>query len=248
MATQITTKNLSLVNYRTVPVVTTEMLALLYKTEQKYIRQNYSRNENRFVSGKHFYKVENEELNQLRASQRGLQISPKTRSLILWTERGAARHAKMLETDQAWDVFEQLEDCYFNLKESKHLTCKTKSLPGKLTIEQQEAIKQLVINRGRSVPQEHQGKATITLWSALKSHFGCSYKEIPEDNFTEALSLTARVPIEGEFIGRASSQNTFPAISGRIVLDYADGSVTRTEVVASNCFIGDIETLLGCVP
>lgn len=43
-----------------------------------------------------------------------MKISPKTRSLILWTERGAARHAKMLETDQAWDVFEKLEDCYFS--------------------------------------------------------------------------------------------------------------------------------------
>ncbi len=39
---------------------------------------------------------------------------PKARSLILWTERGAARHAKMLETDQAWEVFEKLEDCYFS--------------------------------------------------------------------------------------------------------------------------------------
>ncbi|HBN7434245.1 TPA: hypothetical protein L3523_003754 [Escherichia coli] len=46
-----------------------------------------------------------------------MQISPKTRSLILWTERGAARHAKMLETDQAWEVFEKLEDCYFNKKQ-----------------------------------------------------------------------------------------------------------------------------------
>ncbi|EDX9917141.1 ORF6N domain-containing protein, partial [Salmonella enterica] len=26
----------------------------------------------------------------------------------------AARHAKMLETDQAWEVFEKLEDCYFS--------------------------------------------------------------------------------------------------------------------------------------
>ncbi|EPT6592756.1 phage antirepressor Ant, partial [Escherichia coli] len=50
----------------------------------------------------------------LQPSLRGLQISPKARSLILWTERGAARHAKMLETDQAWDVFEKLEDCYFS--------------------------------------------------------------------------------------------------------------------------------------
>ncbi|EDE8442018.1 phage antirepressor Ant, partial [Salmonella enterica subsp. enterica serovar Pomona] len=35
----------------------------------------------------------------------------------LWTERGAARHAKMLETDQAWEVFEKLEDCYFSRSE-----------------------------------------------------------------------------------------------------------------------------------
>ncbi|EJY7180079.1 ORF6N domain-containing protein, partial [Salmonella enterica] len=28
-----------------------------------------------------------------------------------------ARHAKMLETDQAWEVFEKLEDCYFSQKQ-----------------------------------------------------------------------------------------------------------------------------------
>ena len=43
-----------------------------------------------------------------------MTIARNVRSLILWTERGAARHAKMLETDQAWEVFERLEDCYFS--------------------------------------------------------------------------------------------------------------------------------------
>ncbi|EPT5719074.1 hypothetical protein ACVRGF_005332, partial [Escherichia coli] len=43
----------------------------------------------------------------------------------------------------------------------------------------------------------------ITMWSSLKSHFGCSYKEISEEQFTEALSLAARVPLEGEFIGKS---------------------------------------------
>ena len=37
--------------------------------------------------------------------------------MILWTELGAARHAKMLDTDQAWDIFEQLEDCHFHRQE-----------------------------------------------------------------------------------------------------------------------------------
>lgn len=42
-----------------------------------------------------------------------MQISSKARSLYLWTERGAARHAKMLETDEAWSFFEKMEDAYF---------------------------------------------------------------------------------------------------------------------------------------
>lgn len=78
-----------------------------------------------------------------------------------------------------------------------------KALPGKITKEQQEAIKQLVMSRGQSLPKEKQAKAMITMWSSLKSHFGCSYKEIREEQFTEALSLAARVPLEGEFIGKS---------------------------------------------
>lgn len=83
-----------------------------------------------------------------------------------------------------------------------------KALPGKITIEQQEAVKQLVMNRGKALPKENQAKAIITMWSALKTHFGCSYKEINEDQFTDALSLAARVPIEGEFLGK---QEALPA-------------------------------------
>lgn len=75
-----------------------------------------------------------------------------------------------------------------------------KTLPGKITADQQEAIKQLVLSRGKALPKENQGKAMITLWSSLKSHFGCSYKEISEEQFTEALSIAARVPLEGELI------------------------------------------------
>ncbi|EKL8057730.1 ORF6N domain-containing protein [Salmonella enterica] len=117
MTIQLAVESLVIVTYSNVPVITTELLAKLYETEEKHIRQNFKRNECRFIAGKHFFKVSGSELDDLRTSQRGLQISPKTRSLILWTERGAARHAKMLETDQAWEVFEKLEDCYFNQKQ-----------------------------------------------------------------------------------------------------------------------------------
>ncbi|HHV1735446.1 TPA: P22AR C-terminal domain-containing protein [Escherichia coli] len=124
MTTQISVETLSPITHNQIPVITTELLAQLYGAEGKNIQNNYARNAERFIEGKHFFKVAGDALKNLRValnysqnlqpSLRGLQISPKARSLILWTERGAARHAKMLETDQAWDVFEKLEDCYFS--------------------------------------------------------------------------------------------------------------------------------------
>ncbi|EOV4623021.1 ORF6N domain-containing protein, partial [Escherichia coli] len=124
MTTQISVETLSPITYNQIPVITTELLAQLYGTEAIRIQQNHKRNSDRFVEGKHFFKVVGEELKNLRLSLRESQISPKTRSLILWTERGAARHAKMLETDQAWEVFEKLEDSYFNKYEKERATGK----------------------------------------------------------------------------------------------------------------------------
>ncbi|EPU3893537.1 ORF6N domain-containing protein, partial [Escherichia coli] len=103
-------------------VVTTETLARGYGTETIRIRQNHHENKVRFVEGKHFFKVEGESLRELKhrvALNYSVKIARNVRSLTLWTERGAARHAKMLETDQAWAFFEKLEDSYFRQKEQQ---------------------------------------------------------------------------------------------------------------------------------
>ncbi len=102
------------VQYQNIPVITTNLLANLYGTTAHSLTKNHRSNADRFVAGKHYFKISGQELISLQVTFRALQISAKTRALILWTERGAARHAKMLETDQAWEVFEKLEDCYFN--------------------------------------------------------------------------------------------------------------------------------------
>lgn len=114
----ISAETLSVITHCNVPVVTSELLARLYGTDVNNIKVNFTRNADRFVEGKHFYKAVGDDLKNLRVTLSNSQnpVSPKTRSLILWTERGAARHAKMLETDQAWEVFEKLEDCYFSQK------------------------------------------------------------------------------------------------------------------------------------
>ncbi|MGQ7950978.1 phage antirepressor N-terminal domain-containing protein [Providencia huashanensis] len=90
-----------------------------------------------------------------------------------------------------------------------------KQIAGRITSEQQEAIKQLVLNRGKALPKEKQAKAMITMWSSLKSHFGCTYKEIDSDKFTEALSLAARVPLEGEYLPKQAELPTL-----KLEIDY----------------------------
>ena len=115
MAVQISVENLSPVTYNQIPVITTELLAHLYATKIKNISDNFLNNTTRFMPGKHYFKIEKNELREFKNRPETIGLVGKNaRSLILWTERGAARHAKMLETDRAWEVFEKLEDCYFS--------------------------------------------------------------------------------------------------------------------------------------
>lgn len=135
-APRVSAESLAVIRFQNLPVITTELLAQLYGTDQNRIHTNFRRNEDRFVEGKHFFKLEGEALREFKQSLTVFKtvsddpltvlktvsaddeiVSPNTRNLTLWTERGAARHAKMLETDQAWDVFERLEDCYFSQRQ-----------------------------------------------------------------------------------------------------------------------------------
>ncbi|EEI8006958.1 ORF6N domain-containing protein [Salmonella enterica] len=142
MTTQINADNLSPITHNQIPVITTELLAQLYGTEPVRIRQNHHENKVRFVEGKHFFKVVGNDLKELRVALNYSQnpVSPKARSLILWTERGAARHAKMLETDQAWEVFEKLEDCYFSQKNPSVRVSRQKSYDTRVLCYQQSGV------------------------------------------------------------------------------------------------------------
>jgi len=106
-------KDLQVIEYQGQRVVTTEQLAAGYGTDAENIRRNFNRNKSRFVEGKHYFQISGDELENLRVSFSPAQISNKTRNLTLWTERGAANHSKMLETDQAWDYFNDLSEFYF---------------------------------------------------------------------------------------------------------------------------------------
>ena len=104
--------------YRNQRVITTECLARGYACDEKSIRMNLSRNADRFEPGKHYFIIEGEELRDFknRATDSG-SVGRNARSLTLWTEKGAARMSKVVDTDEAWSFFEKLEGSYFRLRE-----------------------------------------------------------------------------------------------------------------------------------
>lgn len=102
-------------------VITTELLAQIYETDTNNIKNNFNNHKGNFKEGIHYYLLQGEELKQFRlqVNDIDLQISPMTRSLYLWTERGANRHCKILDTPKAWEQFDNLEETYFLVKEYK---------------------------------------------------------------------------------------------------------------------------------
>ena len=98
-------------------VLTTEQLARNYGTQPKILQYNFSYNKKRYKEGKHYIALQGEELKKFKAD---LEIQGNLKyahTLYLWTEKGALLHAKSLNTDKAWEVYDYLVDFYFRVKE-----------------------------------------------------------------------------------------------------------------------------------
>lgn len=106
--------NVTRIEYGGQPVIPTARLAEFYECTDRNIRQNFNNNSDRFIEGKHFFKLEGDALRIFKRDVENFDIADNVNALYLWTKRGAARHAKMLNTDKAWEVFEALEDTYFS--------------------------------------------------------------------------------------------------------------------------------------
>lgn len=68
------------VEYSNQPVVTTEQLAEFYGCEPKQIRQNFNNNKERFVEGKHYFKLDGEQLRVFRTASKistRLELEPE---------------------------------------------------------------------------------------------------------------------------------------------------------------------------
>ncbi len=115
--------NLIPIKFKNQNVITTELLAEVYGTDVKNIQMNFKRNEKNFEEDKHYYFLQGEELKQFKSlsTESGLPVNKFASSLYLWTERGANRHCKILDTDKAWEQFDNLEETYFRVKENPYM-------------------------------------------------------------------------------------------------------------------------------
>lgn len=107
--------NLTVTEYKNIRVLTTQQIAEAYETDARIISNNFNRNKERYVEGKHFVCLDGEELKEFKTNHH-FDESSRINKLYLWTEKGAFLHAKSLNTDKAWEVYDRLVDTYFEKK------------------------------------------------------------------------------------------------------------------------------------
>ncbi len=106
------------VNFDNQRVLTTKQLAEVYGTSTTAISQNFKNNSHYFKEGIHYYLLKGEALKEFKNYLDDISlVGKRSPHLYLWTERGANRHCKILDTDKAWEQFDNLEDTYFRVKE-----------------------------------------------------------------------------------------------------------------------------------
>lgn len=98
-------------------ILSTEQLAEIYETNSRRIAENFSRNKSKFTEGKHYFLLRGDELREFKGNYAKSVVAANVNKLYLWTERGANRHCKILDTDKAWEQFDNLEETYFRVKE-----------------------------------------------------------------------------------------------------------------------------------
>lgn len=224
MTNQFSAETLSPILHNEIPVVTTELLAKLYGTSTDRIRQGQARNRERFLEGKHYFVAKGEILENLKVSLRPFQeLAPNVRKIILWTERGAARHAKILETDQAWEVFEQLEDCYFSQQKKPESTTTDDRTPLR------DAVNMLVGKRGMAYDDAYK-----------LIHHRFNVQHI--DRLTQAQMLEAI-----EYIHCLVLENTprsAPLMNGRMLLKFRNGEVVSTSMLLDDEHVATIDAFI----
>lgn len=177
-------------SYQDVPVLTTEMLAQAYEVEARRIRQNFANNRERFVEGKHFFILSGNDLRAFKNSVENfdsVRIAKNVNALTLWTERGAARNAKMLDSDRAWDVFELLEETFFRVVRPDPAPTPD-DFTGTLSITPSSVADRKPLRALVGSWAQVSGLPFAACWNQLKAAFNiANIKELPQEWIPDAI-------------------------------------------------------------
>lgn len=110
---------IQITEYKDIRVLTTQQIADAYGTDNKTVSYNFNHNKDRYVDGKHYICLTGDEL---RAFRENHDLPNNLNKIYLWTEKGAFLHAKSLNTDTAWEVYDRLVDDYFEKPKAVPMT------------------------------------------------------------------------------------------------------------------------------
>ena len=115
-------ENLQVIEVKGRRVLTTKQIAEAYGADVHTVQVNFRNNKENYQLGKHYIEVSGEELKEMKRTSEIHSSLKQVKHLYLWTEKGALLHAKSLNTDKAWKVYDHLVDFYFRVKEEKSET------------------------------------------------------------------------------------------------------------------------------
>ena len=152
---------LTRLEYNGQAILITEQLANAYECDISNIQDNYRKNQSRFEEGVHFFKLEGNDLKDFKSRlpenfRSAMKFAPV---IMLWTRRGASRHSKMLGTDKAWEMFDALEENYFNPR-PKELTPAEQMAQGLLAAQKLLDAAKLELAQSKQIINELQPKAS----------------------------------------------------------------------------------------
>lgn len=96
-------------------------VAEIHGIELKTVNQNIKRNEKHFRVGIDIIDLKNSVTQSYPLSELGFnkQTIANSRNIYLLSERGYAKLIKIMDTDKAWDIYEELLDNYFHMRDEK---------------------------------------------------------------------------------------------------------------------------------
>lgn len=112
-------ENLQVIEVKGQRVLMTKQIAELYGAEIRTVQENFRYNKKNYQLGKHYIELSGKDLQEFKGDPKMYEQIKYAKHLYLWTEKGALLHAKSLNTDKAWEVYDHLVDFYFRAKEEK---------------------------------------------------------------------------------------------------------------------------------